>query len=55
VKAKDPNDYESPWSDSLYVSMPKTHENPSWTSIEKIILWVEQLCGREILPTTFKF
>jgi hypothetical protein len=53
VKAKDEHGAESPWSDPLAVSMPKTYKHPSWTLIEKIFEWLEQIFGRALLPDIF--
>ena len=55
VKAQDSKGAESDWSDPLPVSMPKTHEKPLWTLIEKIFDWLEQIFEIEILPGIFNF
>ncbi|KAA0003380.1 MAG: PKD domain-containing protein [Thermoplasmata archaeon] len=49
VKAKDIHHRESPWSDPLVVSMPKSYY-PLWTLLEKINEWLISTFGRELLP-----
>jgi CubicO group peptidase (beta-lactamase class C family) len=53
IKAKDTNDAESAWSDSLPISIPKTYDTPLFTLIGMLHNWLEQLIGKGISPGIF--
>lgn len=55
VMAMDEHGGESDWSDPLPITMPKTHENPLWTLIDRLFDWLEQVFTREILLGIFNF
>ncbi|MEA2053813.1 MAG: C25 family cysteine peptidase [Candidatus Thermoplasmatota archaeon] len=53
VKAKDESGLESPWSDSLVVSMPKIYDNSLSLWLQKLNEWLSKIFGRELFPGIF--